>query len=82
MFSMFDRKLPYVWAFSPAFDDVRQLFRENIVGGLSNIYHRHVNTTDEINTMNEDTEQASKYAPNGDRFNYLTFLDFNSMVNI
>ena len=40
MYSLYDQNLPYVFSFSCVADEVRQLFRDNVVGGLSTVFHR------------------------------------------
>ena len=62
-FSMFDRKLPYVTTFCPAFEHIRQIFRNNQYGGLVNIFHRQI-------VLGGDGPPAAKIAPNGEPFTY------------
>ena len=40
MYNLFDQNLPYVFSFSAIGDEIRQLFRDNVVGGLSTVFHR------------------------------------------
>ena len=75
MFNLFDQSLPYAYSFNEKHSEERELFRHNVLGGLTNIYHRHINTID------EKSAPASRIAPNKDPFNHVTFLDFNSMVS-
>ena len=42
MYRLFDKTLPYVWTFNRAGDAVRKLFRDNVLGGLSTVFHRLV----------------------------------------
>ena len=49
--------------FSPSFDFVREMFRENQYGGLVNIFHRQI-------VIGGDGPAAAKIAPNGDEFSY------------
>ena len=72
MFGLFDKSLPYVASFTKN-SEVRQLFRDNVVGGVSNIYHR------DIDLMGSDSPQNARIAPNGDPFTSCLFVDFNSM---
>lgn len=44
MYKLFDRKLPLVWTFNKAGDAVRELFRDNVLGGLSTVFHRYTHT--------------------------------------
>ena len=72
MFGLFDKSLPFVASFTKTCE-VRQLFRDNVVGGVSNIYHR------DIDLMGSESPQNARIAPNGDPFTSCIFLDFNSM---
>ena len=71
--NMFDQSMPYIYTFNKHYDDVRQLFRENQLGGLVNLYHRHVNTID------NESPESTRVAPNGEPFTYFSFWDFNSL---
>ena len=74
MFNALDPNLPLIWSFRN--NDVRKLFRENVLGGLSTVSHRHIN-------LDDDPEgkypKSTQFAANGDLFKCVTFLDFNSM---
>ena len=54
-------------------DHIRDMFRNNIVGGLTNCYHRHINLTDGPSPHN------SKFSPSNDRFTSVSFFDVNAM---
>ena len=73
MFGMFDQTLPYVSSFGTKGDAVRQLFRNNVIGGISNIYHR------DIDLMGDESPKNARIAPNGNPFSSCIFLDYNSM---
>ena len=73
MFSMFDQSLPYVSSFSKKADKVRQLFRNNVIGGISNIYHR------DIDLMGDQSPKNARIAPNGNPFSSCIFLDYTAM---
>ena len=73
MFSMFDKSMPYGYSFNEKFDDVRQLFRQNVIGGLTTVTHRHINLEDDTGPHN------ARIAPNGNKFTSVSFWDFNSM---
>ena len=70
---MFDVTLPRVFSFHPSFDHVRQLFRENQLGGLTNVFHRQIILDD------SPGPEAAKKAPNGLPFSYFSFWDFNAL---
>ena len=40
MYQLFDQALPFVSSFNVTGDSVRKLFREQVVGGLSTVFHR------------------------------------------
>ena len=67
----FDKNAPLVYSFYH--DEYRQDFRNNIVGGLTNVYHRMINTRDDSGPYN------SRHAPDGNAFTHFQFLDFNSL---
>ena len=73
MFSLFDKNLPLAHSFNEKFDEVRQLFRSSVIGGLTTVTHRHVNLED------DSGPPASRIAPNGKRFTSVSFWDFNAM---
>ena len=71
MFRLFDPSLPYCYTFDNQRSHIREQHRLNILGGLSSVYHRHIdlsgNTTGPIN---------SRIAPNGDPYSHVLFVDF------
>ena len=71
MFSMHDQKLPYVHTF--ANKEIHQVFKDNVVGGCTNVYHRDICLGD------EDAPVGAKIAPSKDPYTYALFLDFNAM---
>ena len=73
MFNLYDKNLPLAFSFPNRFDHVRVLMRENQVGGLTNVYQRDLNLDDETGPW------SARHAPNGDRYTYVGFWDFNSM---
>ena len=87
MYSLFDEKLPFVYSFNDFGDPIRQLFRDNVIGGLSTVFHRlhrvilcnFTHVFRDINLTDSESPIASKQAPNGQPYTSLIFLDFNSM---
>ena len=71
--NLFDQSMPYIFSFGKDFDEIRQLFRNNQLGGLVNLFHRHINTLDETGP------DSTRIAPNGEKFTYFSFWDFNSL---
>ena len=58
-------------SYSTQNEDLQQLYRSSIIGGLTTVAHRH------INLENDESPPASRFATNGDRFTYCSFFDFN-----
>ena len=69
MFEQYDQKLPLSYSLTD--EPLRQLFRANVLGGLTTVSHRHINLENEFGPHN------AKYAPNGERFTNVSFWDFN-----
>ena len=66
-FSLFADNMPYVCTFTPSFDYVREIFRDNQYGGLVNLYHRQIILNDNV-----EGPRNAKIAPNGDKFTYFS----------
>ena len=75
MFNLSDKSMPAVVTFNKANDEVRQLFRNWVVGGMCNVYRRDLNLTP------DDSPRNSKFAPNGQPFRAGHGIDFNGMYN-
>ena len=75
MFNLSDKSMPAVVTFNKANDEVRQLFRNWVVGGMCNVYRRDLNLTP------DDSPRNSKFAPNGQPFRAGHGVDFNGMYN-
>ena len=75
MCNLSDKAMPCVVSFNKANDEVRQLFRNSVVGGMCNVYRRDLNLTD------EESPKNSKIAPNGHPFVAGISFDFNGMYN-
>ena len=73
MFNTFDQSLPYVASFNKNNDDVRELFRDKVEGGVTNVYHR------DIDLMGSDSPESARIAPNGDPYTSVIMSDANSM---
>ena len=73
MFALYDESCPNIFTF-PDSSDATKVFREGIVGGLTNVYKRHV-TLDE----NEEAATAAKYSNRGKKWKKIEFYDINSM---
>jgi hypothetical protein len=74
MFKEYKSSAPLSYSFNFKMDHLRTLFRENLQGGLVNVYHR---MTDLTNTTG--IPKVASIAPSGDRFTRICFFDFNSL---
>lgn len=74
MFRLSDQNLPQCVTFDKKHDHLRVLHRQNVIGGLSSVYHRHIDLTGSSNSP-----KNSRIAPNGQKFSHVVMLDFNSM---
>ena len=75
MFNLSDKDSPCVVSFNEGNDDIRQLFRSAVIGGICNVQRRDLNLTD------DESPRNSKIAPNGLRFKAGASFDFNGMYN-
>ena len=75
MFQLSDPNLPQCFTFDKKRDHIRKLHRENIIGGLSSVYHRHIDLSGSTTSP-----QSSRIASNGDPFSHVVFLDFNRLA--
>ena len=73
MFLLYNKESPSIFTFPPN-SDATKVFREGMIGGLTNVYKRHV-TLDE----NEDAAYAAKYSKRGKKWKQISFYDVNSM---
>ena len=74
MFNFVDKDQPLVFSPNEKERSVHEQYRNNVLGGLVNVYKRHVVTTDEI-----DCPKLARHAPNGDPYSSFIMLDFTSM---
>ena len=74
MLKEYAEEAPLLYSFNSKMESVRALFRENIMGGLVNIYHRMTDLTNQ-----PGLPHAAQFAPNGDPFTRIAFFDFNSL---
>ena len=74
MFQDYNQDEPYCFSFAPTCDAIRQLFRENLLGGLVNCYHRMTDLSGQ-----EGLPRAAQFAPNGQKFTRIQFFDFNAL---
>ena len=69
---MSDKTSPLVYTFSS--EEQHQKFKKNILGGCSNVYHKLIALG-----QGDDWPERALYAPNGDRFTSVVFVDINAM---
>jgi len=72
MLALYDQTQPFVYSFNQQNDDIRQWFRESIIGGLSAVYHRHIDLSG-----SNTSPHAARHVPNGDRASHVLFADSN-----
>ena len=75
VFQLYSKTAPLCYSFARKSEDVRTLFRQNILGGLVNVFSRFT----DINPYDWTIPHAATHAPNGDPFTQIIFLDFNAM---
>lgn len=73
MMNSYDDKLPYTYSVGPKGQDILDWYRSNIIGGLCNVYRRH------INLMDTNSPPNSRIAPCGCPFTWFGFTDVNAM---
>ena len=73
MFSQYNESSPSIFSF-PENSDATNVFRSNMIGGLTNVYKRHV-TLD----VDEEAASAAKYSKRGRPWKKIEFYDINSM---
>ena len=71
MFNMYPDNCPL--SYSTQDLELQTLYRSSIIGGLTTVAHRH------INLENDNSPPSSRFAPNGNRYTYCSFFDFNAM---
>ena len=70
---MYDQNCSYMFTFGGPWNDIRQIHRENVNGGLVATFHR------DINLLDSSGPDASRIAQNGDPYTYLLQADFNAL---
>lgn len=73
MWDLSDNSLPRVYTFNEKFSSLREKFRANMIGGLTSVFHRHLDLSGNCSSPFE-----ARHVPNGDRLTHVIFLDFNS----
>ena len=74
MFHEIKEDMPFGFSFDNQRDFLRQWFRSNLIGGLSSVYHRHLDLSGETTSPT-----AARHTPDGAPLTHGIFLDFNSM---
>ena len=74
MFQSVPKELPFGFTFDNQRDFLRQWFRNTLIGGLSSVYHRHLDLSGETTSPT-----AARHTPDGALLTHAVFLDFNSM---
>ena len=74
MFENYNTNLPYAFSFDEKRDEIRRLFRANLIGGLSSVYCRHLDLSGE-----DFSPFNARHTPDGSPLTHAGFWDFNSM---
>ena len=74
LFKDYPASLPYVFTFNNGHDDIRRWFRENLLGGLTTVFHRHLDLTND-----KESPLAARVTPDGSPLTHVVFADANSM---
>ena len=61
MYQLYNKDSPSIFTFLQSFEHVVKMFRKNTLGGICNVYHRHLTTTDD-----ERAAYAAKFNKNGE----------------
>ena len=70
-FHLYDKRAALCFSFNESNNDLRILFRESIIGGLVNVYHRR------ISLLDLSAPKNAVYSGTGEMFTKITFLDAN-----
>ena len=69
----FDENLPYAYSFGSKGQCELEKFRMKMIGGIANVYHRHINLQD------DQGPYYSRYSRTNEKFTHFAFYDFNAM---
>ena len=75
VFKAYKSSEPLCYSFAKKMDKVRNIFRENIIGGLVNVFSRYT----ELRPDEPNVPHNARYAPNGEPFTKISFFDFNAL---
>ena len=70
---MYDQKCSYIFTFGGQWNEIRNIHRENVNGGLVATFHR------DVNLLDSSGPKASRFAPNGDPYTFVLQADFNAL---
>ncbi|CAG5091487.1 Oidioi.mRNA.OKI2018_I69.PAR.g13072.t1.cds [Oikopleura dioica] len=74
VFEKFSKTSPFIYSFHEKFRMEHKLLRENVIGGLVNVFSRYTELRPGV-----EAPRNAKFAPNGDPFTRVVFLDFNAL---
>ena len=72
MLKLYDSNCPSMFTFPPS-SDATKIFRDQTLGGLCNVYHRHITTINEKNTP-----FLARYNKEGKKWREIRFYDINA----
>ena len=75
MWDMSDSTMPRVYTFNEKSANLRQKFRDNMIGGLTSVFHRHLDLSGD-----QKSPLQARVVPNGDPLTHAIFLDFSRWV--
>ena len=74
LFKDYPTSMAYVFTFNNAYDDIRRWFRENLLGGLTTVFHRHLDLTND-----HESPLAARVTPDGSLLTSMLGADANAM---
>ena len=72
----YDKTAPLAWSFNADHFEIRKLFHDNKIGGLTTVSHRYVNMFD------SQGPELCRTTPNGSKMTYFGFFDFNRLIRL
>ena len=69
-----------IYSFGPKFSFLNEQIREQLLGGMTMVLHRMIELKSDPD--NRTLPESVYLTPNGDRYESLVQLDFNSLVSI
>ena len=74
MWKLYDCNESRIFSFPQRFSHLNSIIRENILGGPSIVFHRHLETK-----LSGEYPKSVYYAPGGERIQEINSFDFNAL---